>query len=352
MTVLPDAATRAEPPAASPGSWIDRLQQRLDRASLGPWVAYGGLGLLLVLGLHLIHWLSGAMAFPALSLQVAWTAAFSPICLICLQHVDRAAARSLARFQPALQAPPAEYDRALSQLTRLPRRSAELGLFCGAVFMGLIVRIDPSFFGLLTDLTVPNAALLLLGWLNSSMILICLYSLARQLVAVSTVHRAAGHVNLYDWQPMFAFSSLTYRTTVITVVVITCFVAVFPEVLDSPPSLFAVILGLLLTGAVFFLPLAGLHTKLLGEKHRLLSDARRRIQATLEELHQRMEQSDLPSMQRMKDQLGSLLLEEDYLGKLRTWPWPPGMFLRVLGVIGLPMLLFILQRAIQQWFGF
>jgi len=32
----------------------------------------------------------------------------------------------------------------------------------------------------------------------------------------------------------------------------------------------------------------------------------------------------------MKDQLGSLLLEEDYLGKLRAWPWPPGLFLRIL----------------------
>jgi len=111
-------------------------------------------------------------------------------------------------------------------------------------------------------------------------------------------------------------------------------------------------LRFVLTGAEFFLPLAGLHSRLRVEKQRLLSDARRRIQATLEELHRRMEQSDLASMQRMKDQLGSLLLEKDCLGKLRTWPWPPGMILRVLGVIGLPMLLFILQRALQEWIGF
>jgi hypothetical protein len=88
------------------------------------------------------------------------------------------------------------------------------------------------------------------------------------------------------------------------------------------------------------------------EKHRLLSDARRRTQSTLEELHQRIEAADLSSMQRMMDQLGSLLLEEDYLGKLRTWPWPPGLFLRMLGVIGLPILLFVLQRTLQEWLGF
>ena len=54
----------------------------------------------------------------------------------------------------------------------------------------------------------------------------------------------------------------------------------------------------------------------------------------------------------MKDQLGCRLLEEDYLGKLRTWPWPPGLFFRVLGVIGLPIVLFVLQWVLQEWLGF
>jgi hypothetical protein len=206
--------------------------------------------------------------------------------------------------------------------------------------------------GLLTGMELPDSALLLMGWINSSMILIGLYYLVRQLSAVSAVHRSAGHVNLYDWQPMFAFSNLTYQTAVISVVLISCFVAVFPETLQSPPGLLAAVIGLFLTGAAFFLPLAGLHSKLQMEKHRLLSDARRRTQSTLEELHQRIEAADLSSMQRMKDQLGSLLLEEDYLGKLRTWPWPPGLFLRMLGVIGLPILLFVLQRTLQEWLGF
>ena len=230
-------------PTQPAGSWIDQLQARLDRSSVGPWAVYG------------------------------------------------LAALSLAGS----------------------------------------LRLDPTFLGLHTGQRLPDTAVTVMGWINSSMILIGLYYLVRQLTAVSAVHRSAGNLNLYDWQPMFAFSNLTYRTAVISVLVISCFVAVFPEVLDSPP---------------------GLRTKLQSEKHRLLSDARRRIQATLEELHQRIEAADLSSMQRIKDQLGSLLLEEDYLGKLRTWPWPPGLFLRVLGVIGFPILLFILQRTLQEWLGF
>ena len=57
---------------ASPGSWIDQLQARLDRTSVGPWAVYGLMALLLAGGLHLAHWLSGSLAFPSLSLRLAW----------------------------------------------------------------------------------------------------------------------------------------------------------------------------------------------------------------------------------------------------------------------------------------
>jgi hypothetical protein len=347
-----DNGHQAEAGLTTPGSWIDQLQARLDRTSVGPWAVYGLTAGLLAGGLHLTHWLSGAMEFPALSVRLAWTGAYTPISLAGLHYLDRTAARSLARFQPALQAGQDDYRRALARLTSLPRPTVVLALVLGAAFMWTLLRLDRTFLGLLTGLDLPDSALLVAGWLNSSMILINLYCLVRQMSAVASVHGSAGEVNLYDWQPMFAFSNLTYQTAVIAVVLISCFVAVFPEVLQSPPGLLVAVLGLMLTGAAFFLPLAGLHTKLQFEKHRLLSDARRRTQSTLQELHQRIEAADLSSMQRMKDQLGSLLLEEDYLGRLRTWPWPPGLFLRVLGVIGLPILLFILQRAIQVWLGF
>jgi hypothetical protein len=139
---------------------------------------------------------------------------------------------------------------------RLDRTSVGLGLILGAAFMWTLLRLDPSFLGLLTGKELPDSALLLMGWINSPAILICLYYLVRQLSAVDAVHRSAGVVNLYDWQPMFAFSNLTYQTAVISVVLISCFVAVFPETLKTPPGLSAAVLGLLLTGAEFSLPMS------------------------------------------------------------------------------------------------
>ena len=143
--------------------------------------------------------MSVAFDFPTLSLRLAWTAAYGPIILASLHYADRVAAGSLARFQPALQAGPADYDRAPRRLTLLPRPSAGLALILGAAFMWRLLRLDPTFLGLYTGQRLPDTAVTVMGWINSSTILIVLYYLVRQLTAVSAVHRSAGNVNLYDW---------------------------------------------------------------------------------------------------------------------------------------------------------
>jgi len=63
------------------------------------------------------------MAFPASSVRLAWTGANASLAFASPHYADRVAARSLARFQPALQAQPVEYPRTLHHPTWLPRRA-------------------------------------------------------------------------------------------------------------------------------------------------------------------------------------------------------------------------------------
>jgi hypothetical protein len=49
-------------------------------------------------------------------------------------------------------------------------------------------------------------------------------------------------------------------------------------------------------------------------------------------------------------QLAALMLEQEYFEKLRTWPWPQGTFVRLLGLVALPTLLFIVQLLVQEFF--
>jgi hypothetical protein len=333
------------------GSVIDQLQLALDRSRYGPWAFYAALAAGLTLVLHSVHWLAGAFPFPTLRAPVVLVASLSAISMAAAHHADRIAVRALNRFNPALQASPAEYDRYLYRLTKLPPAAPLAAAIAGAGFVYALLGPDPTFLGMLVGVPLADRLVLALGWINTTLIMVNLFIMGRELTTVSEIHRTARNINLFDWRPIFAFSELTYTSSVLAVFLLSAFVVVFPSFTQNPLGVLFILVSLLLAGTLFVLPLAGLHSRLEDQQNSLISEARRRIQLTLEELHHRIEAADGPGIQRMKDQLTTLTLEEDYLQKLRTWPWPPGMFLRLLGVIGLPLLLFVLQRAIQAYTG-
>ena len=101
---------------------------------------------------------------------------------------------------------------------------------------------------------------------------------------------------------------------------------------------------------IFFLPLQSLNKQLVNEKSARLGQVKQRIRSSMEELNSKVDRSDLSFIEAQHSQLAALVLEEEYLEKLRTWPWPRGTFARLLGLIALPVLLFILQLLIQRFF--
>jgi hypothetical protein len=110
------------------------------------------------------------------------------------------------------------------------------------------------------------------------------------------------------------------------------------------------IAGIALALPVFFLPLQSLNHRLVQEKMAILEQVRRRIHDSIEELNRRVDRSDLSDMKAQHAQLAALMLEQEYLEKLRTWPWPQGTFVRLLGLVALPTLLFIVQLLVQELF--
>jgi hypothetical protein len=110
------------------------------------------------------------------------------------------------------------------------------------------------------------------------------------------------------------------------------------------------IAGIALALPVFFLPLQSLNHRLVQEKMAILEQVRRRIHDSIEELNRRVDRSDLSDMKAQHAQLAALMLEQEYLEKLRTWPWPQGTFVRLIGLVALPTLLFIVQLLVQELF--
>jgi hypothetical protein len=108
----------------------------------------------------------------------------------------------------------------------------------------------------------------------------------------------------------------------------------------------------LLAAAVFFLPLLGLHQVLMREKERWQAEANARLQAHIQELHRRIDASQLEDADAINKHMASLALERDILAKLPTWPWQPGTLNLILSAVLLPIVLWFLQQILERWAGF
>jgi hypothetical protein len=83
-------------------------------------------------------------------------------------------------------------------------------------------------------------------------------------------------------------------------------------------------------------------------KERRLSDVRQQIDATFTLLHSQRKASDLAAVEQMMKHLPALVMEEEYLSKLLTWLWPPGIVTRLMSVALLPLLLWVAERMLGQ----
>jgi hypothetical protein len=175
-----------------------------------------------------------------------------------------------------------------------------------------------------------------------------MYHHSRQLEMVSTLHQEAPSIGLFDTTPIFAFSRLSFWAAVLTVFTILPSIFIYQTIEESILFALPSIAGMGFAMLVFFLPLQSLNKRLAHEKSTRLGKVQRRIHNSFNELNQRVDRGDLSDIEAMHSELEGLMLEQEYLEKLRTWPWPSGTFVRLLGLIALPILLFVLQLLIER----
>src|SRR5690606_22595024 len=131
------------------------------------------------------------------------------------------------------------------------------------------------------------------------------------------IHRTVTRVDLFQRDPLFAFSVLTARTGVGYLLAFS--VGVAPR---TGAAVYSIVTALIahnilipLAIAAFILPLWRISRMLAAEKRRLRAEANIRLQKTLGELHQRVDADTLKEMADLKITIDSLLVEQDTLAK-------------------------------------
>jgi hypothetical protein len=163
--------------------------------------------------------------------------------------------------------------------------------------------------------------------------------------------RRVQQFDLFQLEPVYAFSALTSRTGVAWVVLISLTLLTAPIQAAPFPTLVLLVVQLALGIAAFILPLRTVNSRLVGEKRRLLAELDQRVKTTLASLHHCLDDDALAEIAQLNSAIVGLNAERDILTKIPTWPWRAGMLTAFLSIVVLPIMLFILQLVLARWFG-
>lgn len=218
-----------------------------------------------------------------------------------------------------------------------------LGLGMGFADKAVAPAVDYAFAELRISTWVIGAAFNILTF----------YQLSRQLSIIRNLYSRVAKVDIFNPQLLYGFPKYTATFGV----AIFFYIYLAPVILDptayaSSLSYIAPALIVPLTLVMFYLPLAGMHNRLLKEKEALQAEVGGRIRTILRDIHRAaFDKKDFENTNSMIAVHTVLLKEKDMIEDLSTWPWRPSTLTGLLSAILLPVILGILQDVISGWFG-
>lgn len=349
-TTSVQAAQPTQPTLPYTPSWVDRLQDWVQRLPGPAWTAYAGLGLALFALDAAAKWSDGT--YPAGFVPWHLVLAFSGAYYLALMHyLDQGAGLALDHSRPALTGDEAFYETLRYRLTTLPARPTLLagliGAICGLIYYPLI---PPELLAGLHEQSSPQAAAvvlvqwLLVWWAAGTF---CYHSL-HQLWWVNRIYTSYTHINLFEIGPLYVFARFAARTALGLLALMYAWIATTGAAWTRPEYLALAGTVLLVAAATFVAPLWGVHRLLSDEKTRLLGEANRVMQTATADLHRRVQSGDLSNMNVLKTALDGLVIERTMLDKISTWPWQAETARGMATALVVPVVLWLIFHILDR----
>jgi hypothetical protein len=346
LAAAPIVAARARGPISSFSAWVDRY---------GPagWLIFVGLFVAEVAWCHLVLWATGRLAVGSFDQNVLIFSVYAPYSLAALTFGRRIARDAVVRFWPATGWPAAEQAAWIDRFSFAPARVEWAALVVGFVAgLGALLAAPASVLGS-GDGRIASAVayvpLFLMGYGPSTAAIVIS---AQWLWLVDRIHREARAVDPFDREPIYAFSRLTVivGVTIVGAAYFSWTVNAGYQVGNLPSLLFTIAtvpVGIL----AFVAPLWGIHERLAREKDALALDVERRITRAAEELYGRVDAGTFDDSKAVTDALAGLTGLRERIARLPTWPWPPQLLRGFLTALFLPIIVYIVGRAISAASG-
>lgn len=345
---------RPSPAASSPKtrpfapSWVDHVVGGIERLPGPAWSFYLGLWLAAIAVVVVARWLDGSLPFPEVDVYQAASTFYGPAALGLLHLLQTVAGSSLKTFRPALDVNEAEYTRLAYELTTIPAGGALIATVLGLLAAVAAVAFDSTILAQESISAVGAGIILLVIYWAVAIVPIVLYNTVRQLRLVTRIHRLATRIDLFQPQPLYAFSALSASAGV-GLLLFNYYSALTDPTTFTNPIWYAVFgISVIVAGAFFVLPLLGMHRRIVDEKGRLQAAANERLRVTIADLHRQVDGRDTGDADMLSKTMSSLVLERQILEKMPTWPWQPDAFRGFLTALVLPIVLWLITRVLER----
>jgi len=325
-------------------TWVGRLP--------GPsWSYYLGLWLVLLLMQTIVSWVEGAFPVGLINPVQAFMSGVIAFFLALFYYLDERAGAALAILRPALTANEEKYQNLLFRLTTLPRLSAILASLV-MLSIALLAELinEPYYPEALVSFPISAnqfRILFLIGWCLFGAFM---YHTTHQLRLINHIYTRYTRVNLFRMKPLYAFSYLSALTAGSLTIIIYGFLIVNPNMDTRDPAILIWVFVFLITALVTFVwPQLGMHRLQDAEQEHCLDEAYLRLQATISELHQHLDDGELERMEDLNFAISSLEIEINALKGIRTWPWEPETLQILITALAFPLGLWVIQFIVERF---
>ncbi|HEU4742479.1 MAG TPA: hypothetical protein VFS50_12875 [Meiothermus sp.] len=332
--------------------WVNRWVAWVERLPLPYWVYYLGLAIAIVGVQNWIKWYDGTLPPGSFFLPLILFSCAGVYALALMHSLIRRVPETLERLRPALKGDEAAYLKLLYRLANAPALPVLLatlaGLALGAVLQSWLLRpVLPIFkLSVTPTSTVFDGTLFILTW---GVLGAGLYSLLHFLRGISQIYLEHTEVNLFQPQPLYSLSGLASRAALGVALYNLPWITLTPGASNVPAIVVLTLIFQFMAAAVFFVPLLGVHQLLLEDKYRRQQIVGKKLQYVLEQIHQKMDSGDASGIDPLQKLLSLLQTEQSTLEKAPTWPWNPETMRLVITAIGVPMLVWLIQRALNRF---
>jgi hypothetical protein len=337
---------------AYPPSFIDKFMGFIQRLPIPYWLTYLLLFILESALNHVLSWIDG------------WIPTFTFKGVMCLfplwqwgtlaivTYLNLTAETTLSSFRPLLDIDDDTLKKVKDEFTTTPTRGVILSGVLWAIVYFLIAYLTYDAFYVQYGLgNLLRGFTFLEGLISYSTGSVIYYHSLRQLWLVNRTVKMVKRFNLFQLDPVYSFSRLTSRTGISWMFMLGLTLLMFPLDLAKGPTLAVLGFQVVLALAAFILPLRLVHDHLVSEKRRLLTEHHQRVESALARVHLCLDQNELGEMAQLNDVISGLNAERDILAKISTWPWRTETLTGFLSAIILPIVLLVIQIAIQKWLG-